>query len=237
MLLTLSNLINVLATPTEVFNSLKDQPRWLLTFAVISLISMVVGWFMFPMSQHITYIILSSKLSGTQLDQAIAFSERFKYIGLLFVPVTLLIKWVIVGALIYLLCILFETPNELKYRTIFSVVVYSEMILLFMSVVNVLILYVKGIGSVQHLVDLQAVPGLDLLLKDKISNLPLFTFLNSFNVFSIWYVITLTVGISVVTGYRKLKASLIVTGVWVLLVTFQVIMSFISSNSPLNKGM
>ena len=171
------------------------------------------------------------------MQQALAFSERFKYIGLMFVPIFLLIRWAFVSALLYFLCVLLEAPGELRYRGVFSVVVYSEMILLFMSIVNVLVLYAKGIGSVQHITDLQAVVGLDFLLKNKMSNLPLYTFLSSINVFTIWYLVTLTIGISVLTGYRKLKSALIVTGVWLLGVAFQLAMSAISSASLFHVGM
>ncbi|MGC8596247.1 MAG: hypothetical protein ACP5MI_11680, partial [Candidatus Kryptoniota bacterium] len=130
------------------------------------------------------------------------------------------------------ICILLDAPPEFAYPKVFSVVAYSEMIVLLMSVVNLLALYAKGIGSVQQVTDLQAIVGLDFLIKDKMSNLPLFILLNSINVFTIWYLATLAIGVTVITGFRKIKSALIVTGVWLIGVAFQMVISAIWSGSP-----
>jgi len=191
---------------------------------------------MFPFLNQITYKTLSSRLSEQQLQQALAFSRGFEYIGLIFVPIFLLIRWTFVATLLYFLCVLLEAPLALKYRAVFSAVAYSEMILLFMSIANVLILYAKGIGSVHHITDLQAIVGVDFFIKNKMSDLPLFILLNSINIFTIWYLATLTIGISIITGRRKLKSVLVVTGVWLLGIALQMAMSAISSSSPFHVG-
>ncbi len=234
MALKLSNLVNVFATPTDVFENLKEQPRWVLAFATISMISIVVAWFTLPFSNEIAGQMLLSKLSAQEAGRALALSERFEYVGLLLVPIVVLIKWGFLAALLYFTCILLDAPPKLNYRTVFSIVAYSEMILLLMSLVNLLVLYIKGTGSIHRATDLQAIIGLDFLMKNKMSNLPLFIFLNSINVFTIWYVTTLAIGISVVTGFRKIKSTLIVTGAWLLGVAFQMVISAVSSGSPLH---
>ncbi len=232
MALKLSNLVNVFATPTDVFLDLKERPRWLIAFITVSTLSLLLAWFMLPFSNQIAYHMLLSKLSAQEAVRALALSERFEYVGLLFVPIVLLIKWGFLAALLYFTCILLDAPPEFKYRTVFSIVAYSEMILLFMSVVNVLVLYLKGIGAVQHITDLQAIVGLDFFMKNKRSDLPLFILLNSINIFTIWYLATLTIGVSVITGYRKLKSAFVVTGVWLLGIAFQMVMSAVSNGSP-----
>jgi hypothetical protein len=236
MAVALSNLINIFATPTDVFANLKERPRWVIAFVVVSLISIAVGWFMFPFLNQITYKTLSTRLSEQQLQQALAFSRGFEYIGLIFVPIFLLIRWTFVATLLYFLCVLLEAPPAFKYRAVFSAVAYSEMVLLFMSILNVLILYAKGIGSVHHITDLQAIVGVDFFIKNKMSDLPLFILLNSINIFTIWYLATLTIGISIITGCRKLKSALVVTGVWLLGIALQMVMSAISSSSPFHVG-
>ncbi len=237
MAVDFTNLFNIFATPTDVFIGLKERPRWLLAFVCVSLVTIVVAWSMFPFSNQIAYATLSTRLDEQQVQQALSFSRRFEYVGLIFAPIILLVKWGFIAAVLYFLCILLDAPAGFKYRTVFSLLVYSEMILVFMNIVNVLVLYIKGISSIRHVTDLQAIIGMDFLLKNRISNLPLYTFLNSINVFTVWYLATLTIGISVVTGYRKLKSSMIVVGVWLLGVAFQVVMSAISSSSSFFKGM
>lgn len=240
MLKDLLNLLNVLATPTDVFASLKERPRWVVAFVVITVVSIAIAWLMIPFSQQIALVALSGRLSAERLHQALAMAGRFRYIGFAAVPFTLLIKWAVVAAILFLLCYLLEAPNELKYRKFFSVVAFSGVILLFMSIVNVLILYLKGVGAVQSVADLaptDVYAGLGFLVKANGKNLPLYSLLSNINVFAIWYIITLTVGVSVLTGYRKLKSAGIVTAVWFLGVVLQVVMAFIAGNSPFGKGM
>jgi hypothetical protein len=87
---------------------------------------------------------------------------------------------------------------------------------------NILLLYSRGSIGVRDVTDMQALVGLDLFLRDKSSNPPLFVLLNSVNPFSLWYLGVLTIGVSVVSKLGKLKAGIVVTAVWVLGVLIQV---------------
>lgn len=235
MVVALSNILNVFATPTEVFVKVKENPRWLGAFASITVVSMVVAVFTAPFAKQITLLALSKKLQADQAEQALAMSERFQYIGLAIAPIFLLLRWLVIAAVLYFLAILLGT-EALRFKTVYAVVVYSEMILLLMGVINILLLYLKGIDSVHHITDFQAIVGLDILLTNKAANLPLFTLLNSVNVFSIWYLATLTIGIAVVTNFSKLKAAVLVASVWLLGVGFQVALTAISSNFSAAMG-
>ena len=230
----LMNLIDVLAYPTDTFTQLNSRPRWLVPFVLFSAVYIIVGWFMLPFSMHLEYNMLLARLGPRTANQVLSISERVGDIDLIFKPALLLLKWTFFAAILYMLCILLDAAPSLKFRIFFSVIAFSEAIPAFMTVVNILILYAKGIGSVQNMTDLQAIIGLDFLMKSKMSNLPLFIFLNSINVFTIWYVTTLAIGISVITGFRKIKSTLIVTGAWLLGVAFQMVISAVSSGSPLH---
>ena len=227
MVVAFLNILNVFATPTEVFVRVKENPKWLGAFAFITVVSMVVAVFAAPFAKEIALLALSQKLQADQAEQAVAMSQRFQYIGLAVAPLLLLLRWLVIAAVLYFVAILLSV-EALKFKTVYAVVVYSEMILLLMGVINILLLYLKGIGSVHHITDLQAIIGLDILLTDRSANLPLFTLLNSINVFSIWYLGTLTIGISVITNLSKLKSAVLVTSGWLLGVGFQVAFAAIS---------
>ncbi|MCL5020797.1 MAG: hypothetical protein M1339_03860 [Bacteroidetes bacterium] len=228
----LMNLIDVLALPTEVFTQLNRRPRWFVPFVLLSAVYVIVGWFMLPFSIHLEYNMLSARLGPGAAKQVISISERVGDIDLFFKPALLLLKWALFAAILYSLCILLDAAPPLRFRLFFSVIAFSEAIPGFMSVVNILVLYAKGISSVRNVTDLKAIIGLDFFMKNKMSNLPLFILLNNINVFTIWYVATLAIGISVITGFRKIKSALIVTGVWLLGIAFQMVISAISSGSP-----
>lgn len=236
MAVTFSNLINIFATPTEVFLNLKEQPRWFVAFVFISAVSIGVARFLAPASEQIVINMFSEKIDEIQIQRSLATAKRLQYIAYAFTPVVLLLRWIIVASILYYLCLLLGVADPPRFRTVFAVVVYSEMILLLMAITNTLLLYARGIDSMRHLIDLQAIAGLDILLKDKSASIPLFVLLNSFNFFSVWYIVTLTLGISVVTSFSKLKSAILVSGVWLLGVGYQVALAAISINSPLRLG-
>jgi hypothetical protein len=143
----------------------------------------------------------------------------------------ILLRWSVLGALLYFSAIILGA-TELRFKQVYAALVFSEMILVLMGVINILLLYIKGIESIQNITDLQAIVGLDYFLSDKAADPPLFTFLNSVNIFNIWYVATLSIGLSVITGFSKLKSAVLVSAVWLLGVGFQVALAAISSNAP-----
>ena len=229
MVVALSSILNIFALPTEVFHNIKASPKWLSAFCIIAIISIICGYFILPFSQRIMIETLSSKMDTEQVQKAISLSERFKYIGLLFVPLILLIKWLFLTLFLYFSAILLNA-QEINFKTVFTVVVYSECIVLLMGIINLFLLYVKGVDSINNMIDLQVIVGLDYFLTDKPHNIPFFTFLNSFNVFSVWYVATLAIGVSVVTSFSKLKSAILVSSIWLLGVGSQVALAMFSAN-------
>jgi hypothetical protein len=152
-----------------------------------------------------------------------------QYYSLLFTTLPLLLKWILVSIFLYFGGILLDA-HQINFKTVFTVVVYSECIIILMGIINLLLLYVKGADSINNVTDLHVIIGLDYLLADKPHNIPLFTFLNSFNVFSVWYMATLTIGISIVTSFSKLKSAILVTFIWLLGVGVHVILAMLSTN-------
>jgi hypothetical protein len=232
MALTLTNIINLFTSPAEVFQTIKNKPKWVLVFTVVVAAYAFCGFCLRPYSQKIMIETLSAKLSDDQLRQAISLSERFQYIGLMFVPIPFFVKGLFVSAFLYFGAVLINA-QQLQFKTVFAVVVYAELILVFMSILNILLLQLKGVDSVHTVLDLQAIIGLDCFLADKPRHMALFTLFNSFNVFSVWYVVTLSTGMSVVGALVKWKSVTLVSSVWLLGVAVQVVFSMVSSGMQL----
>jgi hypothetical protein len=229
MAIALSNIINIFATPTEVFQNIKTTPKWLIAFLFIAVVSIIFGLLLLPFMQKIMEQTLLAKMSDEQVQQTLSTMTGFRTLGLLLAAVPLLIKLLLYSLFLYLSAIIFDA-QEINFKNIYAVVVHSELILLLMGVFNVLILLIKGVDAVNNITDLNAIIGLDYFLADKSHSIPLFTFLNSFNVFSVWYVATLTIGISVVTGFSKQKSAILVSSIWLLGVGLQVALAMFSTN-------
>jgi hypothetical protein len=229
MAVTLSNIINILAEPTEAFSKIVVSPKWIPAFFLITIIVIICGLFMLPFSERIIIKTLLSRMDAEQIQQAMLVYERFQYLGILFSAIPLLIKWIFLSALLYYGAILLNAQN-IRYKSIFTVVVYSEFIILLMGIINLLLLYIRGVDSINNITDLQTIVGLDYFLTDKQYSITLYTFLSSFNVFSVWYVATLTIGISIITYFSKYKSAILVSAIWLLCVGLQVASTMFSSN-------
>lgn len=231
MTLALTNLANVLATPTEVFTRLKKQPRWFLAFVIISSVSIVAAWLLLPLSETVLVSMIGDKLDAEQARWIVSATHRLEYLSLILRPLILLIRWLIIASVVHFLSILLSTAWHVRFTSVYAVVVHSEVILLLMVVVNLVILYASGPDSMKSAMDLQAIVGLEFFLTDSSKNPALFTVLNSINLFSVWYVATLAIGTSVLTGFSKLKSSIISSTVWLLGVGVQVAFTAISAQT------
>jgi hypothetical protein len=228
-MISIVTLINILASPRESFVEIKVQPRWGFPFFFMSILAIGVAFLTAPFSRELLRVSLSAVLDEENLEQSLSMMEKSQYLVAFFVPGVLLLKWTAIATVLYLLSSIFGTQEQ-KFKECFVVVVYSEIILILMGVFSVLLLHLKGFDSLHHLTDLQPIIGLDVLMSDKASDLPLFTFLNSVNLFNIWYVAVLSIGFSIMTDFSKVKSALLVTTVWLLGVGLQVAFVVLSAN-------
>ncbi len=229
MAIALSNIVNIFAIPNDVFQNIKTSPKWLIAFLFMFIVSATCGYFMEPFTQKVMEHTLSAKMSDEQVRQTLDVASRFHFLLLLFSAVPLFAKWLFISLFLYLGAILLNAEKT-NFRNIYSAVVHSELILLLMLMLNVLILHVKGVESVNNITDLNAIIGLEYFLGDKIHNIPLYTFLNNFNVFSIWYLVILIIGISVICQIEKWKSAILVSSVLLLGVGVQVAFVSLSEN-------
>jgi hypothetical protein len=124
-------------------------------------------------------------------------------------------KWLLAAAFLYAFSVILDV-HDLQFRRIFATVVHAEIVLVLMSGVNVLLLYLKGPAAVKSPIDLQVVAGLDIFLSNAPANVPLFVLLNGINPFSVWYIVILSTGMSVMTGLSKFKSGMMVTILWLI---------------------
>ena len=231
MIAALTILIDVFGEPSAAFKALKNRPRWLVVFVVISLIAIGSAWAILPFTQEIAHAkMLSSGMDEAQIDRAQEITGKFSFIGLFFAPVALLIKWLLFSGLLYLAAGLLAATEELRFKTVYASVVHAELILVLAGLVNAaLLLYFRDVDAIESVADLQVIPGLHFLLADGADNIRLATFLSHINPFTIWYIVVLTSGVSIVAEFSKVKAGMLATTVWLLSVLLQVALIGFSS--------
>lgn len=225
----LTNLFNIIVSPREIFEELVEQPKWVFAFIIITVINIIIEFYTLPFTHNLMLNQLETQIGEDAARQTLEMTKQYQYIGLAFSPISYLIKLLIVSMFLFFSAIILNAQN-LRFKMIFALLIHSEIILIFMNIINLLILYVKGINTITDSTDMYTIYGLIYFLQDKASNQPLFTFLNNFNLFTIWYLLTLTLGISIVTHLKKWKSAIIVLFVWLLGAGFQSSIVILSEN-------
>lgn len=140
-------------------------------------------------------------------------------------PVFTFFRWMVFTGILCLLCLVFADGRAQLFRRLLSIVSYSEVVFILMSVLTLLVVYAKGIDSIQSIGDLAVFRGLDYFLKVGESNAALATILNNINPFSVWYVVIIICGVSVVTELQKSKAIIVASVSWVAWIAVNLLQS------------
>jgi hypothetical protein len=77
---------------------------------------MGVALFLAPLSEHVTYEMLAARLGEEEAQNAVAFADRLKYLSVLFVPLGLLLRWLVVSAFLYFSSVILEAPPNLMFK-------------------------------------------------------------------------------------------------------------------------
>jgi hypothetical protein len=110
--------------------------------------------------------------------------------------------------------------GQVGFRRMFSFVAYSSVIPALGSLIKIPLIHAKG--SIDVRTSLAALaPGIDL-------RSPLAVVLGSFDIFTIWQVVALCFGFSVLSGFDVKKSSLIVVGLWAILILIRIGLSSLS---------
>jgi hypothetical protein len=179
--------------------------------------SLVIGWYMVPaMMEPMRKIFVSSFGEDTAGGAMKSIMKSMLIMQLLIEPVFKFVRWIVFAGILYVLSLAFVKGQGNIYKKLFSLVAYSEIIFILMSILTMLIVYSKGIESIQGMSDLTVFKGLDYFLKDGGSNSTVVMILSNINPFSVWYIITIAFGVSVLIRLPKSKAIFIASVGWIL---------------------
>ncbi|MDI6767791.1 MAG: YIP1 family protein [Bacteroidota bacterium] len=214
----LLNLFNVIPTPTVVFEDLNKAPRWRLPLLFTLLSYIIIGWFMVPVIMEPMQRIYTNSFGEAGANAAISYVMKFTLLfQLLITPLSKIIKWLIIAICMYFFAqMLKKNKPGFFFNRYFAIVAYGETIFILMSLFTLLIIYAKGLSAIESSSDYQIFKGLNVLLSNNNSNLTLASVLGDINPFSIWYILTISIGIKVVTGLGRFKAIGVASLAWLV---------------------
>ncbi len=203
------DLFNVLLEPTVVFERVREKPKFLAPFLVICVLQIVIGAINLPFTQAAMHAMAASRPAppAGAPDPA-----KFASIGLIFVPVGLVIAYVISAGLLWILTSVIS--GEAKFLSLLSVTTYASITGVLLAAAGVVVLRLRGIDNVTSMADLQPALGLDLLVPE--AGKFLTAVLKSINPFTIWGLVLTAIGVTVThktgkgTGYTIATVSFLI---------------------------
>ncbi len=211
------NLFNVIATPADVYRAIQMSPRWRMPMMFLITTSLILGWLMIPAAlEPMRKIFASSYGEGVATGVIERVMKVIAVTQLVADPVLKVIRWVVLSIALYFLSKLILDAGSLKFKEIFSIVAYTEIIFILMSVITTLIIYYRGVQAIETPADLNFFRGLDYFLAGRGSPPPLLTLLGGINPFSLWYMVSIGYALHILSGAATLKCMLVTSIGWIL---------------------
>jgi hypothetical protein len=207
-----SKIINIFFEPRRVFESLKIKPTWLVPFIIAVLLAMGFLYFAFPliMDQQVEKIQENERIPEEQKEQIIEGMREKDHPPLwqLALPPVfgLIVLVVVAGILFFVFNVILG--GDSTYLRALSVYSYSGLVAIPSTIVKFPLIMIKG--------DLNVQTSLALLLSANAKDTFLYSVLSSFDIFSFWQVILVSMGMGVMYKYSTKKAFVAVLVLWII---------------------
>jgi len=205
------DVFNVLHDPVAVFNRIKERPRILAPWIVLSIVFVVITILTRPYQQA-AMDAFKATLTPEQGARMGSSGTGGGVVGLVLTPVGVLAALAIGAGVLWMAVAI--TGAQAQYKTVLSVLAYSCVTYVLFAVVGIVVLTVRGKQAVAGFADLRAPLGLDLLVPN--AGLYLGTVLNGINPFSVWGVWLTGTGISITHGASRGTAIAVTTGAFLV---------------------
>jgi hypothetical protein len=188
-----------------------------MSFAALAVVGVALDWFAFEAALQASLRQIPQRATPEMIQDAVAYLEGRRFINVAFSPLKLGITIAVFSYVLYLVCSV-SRPASLPARKHFlSVVVWSSWILMIDKAVGVVVRSVVGLVNSNSGLAYTQPLGLGIISIHS-SDLGLLYALNAVNVFSAWYLFLLSVGVSILCGFGRLKSTLAVASVWLMAV-------------------
>lgn len=193
---------------------LKSNPRWLGAFIVLTVVSAACYGLIHPHLVQSTIAHLPP--TATDADKQIVIESLNQELPakLAFFPVRLFIGWGTFSLALLYACKAFAPREIIRFRQMFSLEIHAEATSVIASIAAMVVAVTNAhAGSVDVPFSLAEFVAGD-------QSFIVRSLLTSLNIFTLWQIVILTIGVSIVCGFGKTKSTLIVLLVWTLSTMF-----------------
>jgi len=207
-----AKVFNIFFEPRKVFESLKAKPTWLAPFVIVALLGIGFYYYTYPfiMNQQVERIEKNERIPEDQKQMIIermTAKEHPPLWQLSLAPLGTLISLAVVAAILFFVFNVL-LGGDSTYRRVFSVYSYSTLIAVPAMMVKFPLIMIKK--------DLNIQTSLALLLSADEKGGFLYSLLSSLDIFTIWQVVLVSMGMAVMYKYSTKKAFTTVLVLWLV---------------------
>lgn len=207
-----SRISGIFFEPKKVFNFLNSKPSWFFAFLLILLIGVVIAEITLPQNLLLQKEIVSQspKISSTPevLDKMTEITTGKRITAAISTPIVAFIWLLILTSVVYFFCNII-LGGESSYKKLLSIVTYTFFIPALGSILKTPLILAKNSADVQT--------SLAILMAgdyNKIRHM----LLSALDIFSIWQLILIALGITVLYKFSSTKAFIAAFVGWFILV-------------------
>lgn len=205
------SIVDILADPFKVFARIDAGLAWWKPYVFLTVVSMALGYFMLPFQRRM--IELNPRgLSEEQLQRAVEGFGKFAPVTLIFVPIVLVITYLILAGIVHLVINIMSSRSN--YKKTLSLVVFCGVITLLEQIIGVVVLRMRGVESIESAEDLRFSLSLAPLVGNGKGLLD--AVLQSLSVFQIWYYVVLILGIAAIFKISRKQAIIPAVPIWIV---------------------
>ena len=213
-----ATLFEAVVAPESAFKRDLSGHSYLLPLCVLGLAFALISWLQAPLAMQWTRLQMqAANASPDQVSASLAVMESVQRWSLAAVPLLLFVKWVLSAAMVWLvaqLCLV-----SMTFSRGLGIVAYSYLPVFLRDATMLFILWMRGTAALDHPEALNVAIGLNLLLPQL--PLPWSTLAGNCNMFELWYLALMIVGISTAAAVRRRTALAIVLPGWLVTLLIQ----------------
>lgn len=205
-------IVLTLSRPDKTAVAIRSNPRWLFAFIFLASLSVVSYALVHPLLAEKTLKHLP--VSATRADKQIVVDNLNRELPakLAFYPLRLFMGWSTFALVLLYVCRALGTQEPVHFRQMFSLEVHSEVTSVIGGVVTTTsALSVGALGEAPFSLATLLAPRSSFIIN---------ALLTSLNIFTLWQVVILTFGVSVLCNFGMTRSAILVLFVWLLSVVF-----------------
>ena len=210
--------LQVLHSPETAFVNEFSGPSFLVPLCILGLLGIGISVLQSPIQME--WIRFQLEAAGTpagQIRSSLDMMNKSVTVTSLLTPALLFLRWLLLALMIWLTAAVFL--DALTYKKALTIVAYSYLPILARDAVTCVMLLMRSDAALRNADGMTVALGLNLLFPSM--QLPWSALAGSINLFEIWFVTLLVVGISKAARTTPRRALGIVLPTWIIAVVLQ----------------